>query len=112
MSSMTTIEIDFDIHKLIENERKSFDESKNDALRRLLRLGPPHVSPRPSKNADSEAGAWIIEGTKFSSPSAAAGGVARTKHGTSPSLDGWKYWQAKLPGDLSWIAISVMRQKK
>ena len=35
---MRTIEIDFDIHKLIEAERRSFDEPANDALRRLLKL--------------------------------------------------------------------------
>ncbi|MGD9658545.1 MAG: hypothetical protein AB7U61_13080 [Methylocystis sp.] len=35
---MRTIEIDFDVHKAIENERRGFDESPNDALRRLLGL--------------------------------------------------------------------------
>ena len=35
---MRTIEIDFDIHKLIEAERRSFHETPNDALRRLLKL--------------------------------------------------------------------------
>jgi hypothetical protein len=43
---MRPIEIDFDIHKLIEAERRSFDEPVNDALRRLLNL-----PERPSSEA-------------------------------------------------------------
>lgn len=35
---MKKIEIDIDIHKLIENARKSFSESENDILKRLLGL--------------------------------------------------------------------------
>ena len=35
---MRTIEVDFDIHQMIELERKGFDEPENIALRRLLKL--------------------------------------------------------------------------
>ena len=35
---MRTIEIDFDVHKLIEAERRSFSDAPNAALRRLLKL--------------------------------------------------------------------------
>ncbi len=40
---MKTIEIDFDVHRLIELERRGFEEPENAALRRLLKLpaGPP-----------------------------------------------------------------------
>jgi len=38
---MRKIEIDFDVHQRIEAERKSFDDSPNAALRRLLDLGRP-----------------------------------------------------------------------
>lgn len=38
MTETRTIEVDFDIHKLIENERRSFLDSPNQALRRLLGL--------------------------------------------------------------------------
>lgn len=38
MTQMRTIEIDFDIHQMIELERKGFDEPENEALRRLLKL--------------------------------------------------------------------------
>jgi hypothetical protein len=35
---MKTIEIDFDVHRMIELERRGFDEPENAALRRLLKL--------------------------------------------------------------------------
>ena len=38
---MEKIEIDWDIHKLIESERQGFDEAPYLALRRLLNLPPP-----------------------------------------------------------------------
>ena len=37
--TMRKIEIDYDVHQRIEAERKSFDDSPNAALRRLLDLG-------------------------------------------------------------------------
>jgi hypothetical protein len=43
---MKTIEIDFDIHRLIELERRDFDEPENTALRRLLKL-PEQNIPTP-----------------------------------------------------------------
>jgi len=40
---MKKIEIDIDVHRLIENSRESFDESENDILRRLLGIDPTTV---------------------------------------------------------------------
>ena len=144
MSKMRTIEIDFDVHKLIGAERTSFDEPENTALRRLLKLGAPAHGSKGGNGAalPSNSGSWsgkgvrlpsgtelrmeyrgkehrgvidnsdwVIAGKKFKSPSAAAGGVAETKAGSQPSLDGWKYWQVKRPGDAEWIALSVLRRR-
>lgn len=44
-----TIEIDFDVHKLIETERRGFEEPPYIALRRLLKL------PEPEKLGDKQA---------------------------------------------------------
>jgi len=44
---MERIEIDWDIHKLIEAERWGFDEPPYVALRRLLKL--PAVAPQPPR---------------------------------------------------------------
>ena len=38
MSEFRSIEIDFDVHKVIEIERRGFQESPNDVLRRLLKI--------------------------------------------------------------------------
>ena len=142
MPEMRTIEIDFDIHKLIETERRSFAEAPYMVLRRLLKLGEVKDAPsnRDHIYADSGAwngkgvsllsgtklrmsyrgsqyfgtiqkSAWVVEGRKFNSPSAAAGGVARTKDGKSPSLDGWRYWYVKRPGDPGWIPLDTLRRR-
>lgn len=137
MSEFRTIEIDIDIHRRIENERKSFNETPNDVLRRLLSIGKKETPPtsgggrpwsgkgvtlphgtelRMEYNGKVHAGRiddgrWSVEGKFFSSPSAAAGGVARTKSGGSPSLDGWGYWYVKLPGSDQWKHIGLLRPR-
>jgi hypothetical protein len=139
---MRTIEIDFDVHKLIESERTSFDEPENMALRRLLKLRAPLGSKGGHGPASMGNGGWsgkgvrlpsgtelqmeyrgkehrgmiensdwISAGKRFKSPSAAAGGIAETKNGTRPSLDGWKYWQVKRPGDADWVGLNVLRRR-
>lgn len=140
MTEMRTIEIDIDVHKLIERERASFAETPNAVLRRLLKLGaapeartgvssgkaysgawtgkgvtlPAGTELRMEYRGHEHRGvidgaAWVIGGQRFKSPSAAAGGVAETKNGSRPSLDGWKYWQVKRPGDEGWVALATLR---
>ncbi|WP_353642927.1 hypothetical protein [Mesorhizobium sp. WSM2239] len=141
MTGMRTIEIDIDVHKLIETSRTSFAETPNAVLRRLLHLGAP-TQPRAGSNGAKRDGgawtgkgvslpagtelrmeyrgrehrgviensAWVVEGQRFNSPSAAAGAVAITKSGGRPSLDGWKYWQVKRPGDADWIGLATLRR--
>lgn len=139
MAELRTIEIDFDVHKIIELERRSFSETPNEVLRRLLKLeGSSPAKPaseaaggrpwsgkgvtlphgtklRMDYNGREYAGAiedgeWVVEGKHFKSPSAAAGGVALTKDGKQTNLDGWIYWQAKRPGDSDWIGIKQLRR--
>jgi hypothetical protein len=55
-------------------------------------------------------GDWLVEGSRYNSPSAAAGGVGRTKKGGKTSLDGWLYWEAKRPGDREWVPIKSLRR--
>lgn len=68
-----TIEVDFDVHKKIEAERRSFDEPENTALRRLLGLPEPpaDITPVP-KNGNimqrisaSLGGAWYGKGVEL-----------------------------------------------
>lgn len=137
--SDTTIEIDFEVYKLIEAERKGFDEPRIAALRRLLRLedrptndaiAPPpgrswygsgvtlphgtllkmYYSKRKHEGLISN-GAWLIEGKAYDTPSGAAVSVARTKYGAATQLNGWNYWQAKVPGSDTWTLIRHLRKR-
>ena len=134
-----SIEIDIDVHKCIEVARRAFDESPNDVLRRLLKIkhgshrngdGSAHPTGRPwsgkgvtlphgtavrmeyngkGLTGHIDNGEWLVEGARFNSPSAAAGGVARTRSGAPASLGGWNYWQVKRPGDAAWTALQTLR---
>lgn len=134
-----TIDIDIDVHKLIEAERQSFSEAPNDVLRRLLgicKAQPVAVPNTQLENGRSwtgkgvvlphgthlrmnyngqtltgriEDGHWVVEGHYFTSPSSAASELCRTKAGKKTSLDGWKYWFAKRSGDAQWTLISEIR---
>ena len=144
MSTIRTIEIDFDIHQLIESKRTSFSDTPNEVLRRELGLstspiGPPPPPTPPESGGRSwtgkgvtlphgtelrmkyngrqysgviDNGEWLVEGKRFNSPSAAAGGVASTKDGNSTSLNGWNCWYCKRPGDTDWTSIKQLRAQR
>lgn len=140
MTEFRTIEIDFDIHKLIEAERQSFSESPNAVLRRLLGITTPEPS-RSGKDSQGKSwagdgvalphgtdirmsyngrlhegqirdGMWVIGEKSFSSPSGAASGVAVTKSGKMTRLDGWTYWEVRLPGQVAWTPIRNLRSEQ
>ena len=136
MPASRSIDIDFDIHRTIELNRKGFEESPNDVLRRLLGLDRlvtapaskassgrhwrgqgvelPHGSQlRMSYNGSTftgliDDGAWLIEGVRHSTPSGAAIAVARTRSGGRTNLNGWNYWQALMPGQSTWIPLNQL----
>ncbi len=137
---MRMIEVDFDVHRLIEMERRGFDETENTVLRRLLKLGLASDSQRAevkslrgwSKGGISLPhgtelrmeyngllhigrivdGAWEVEGHREKSPSGAAGAVARTKDGASVNINGKSYWQVRRPGDMDWTAYAELKRKR
>src|SRR5262245_1852146 len=64
---LRSIDVDWDIHRLIETERKGFDEPPYLALRRLLKLPPPTAEPEQPKatNGGSSTGVpWRDEGVE------------------------------------------------
>ncbi len=64
---MKTIEIDFDVHRVIELERKGFEEPENAALRRLLKLPEvPHDERHVSANPPEVAAGKILHGRPWS----------------------------------------------
>lgn len=137
---MRQIEVDFDVHRLIEIERRGFDETENAALRRLLKLGPAAEAPRPDPKAmrgwtkggltlphGTELrmeyngllhlgrivdGAWEVEGHREKSPSGAAGAVARTRDGAQVNINGKSYWQVRRPGETGWTPYAELKRKR
>lgn len=140
--TMRMIEIDFDIHRLIQLERRSFDEPDFVALRRLLKLGPPAKEVMPDAGPKSlrpwskggvtlphgtelrmeyngilhlgriSDGAWEVEGHREKSPSGAASAVARTRDGSPVNVNGKAYWHIRRPGDTDWTPYADLKRKK
>ena len=137
-SKYRPIEVDFDIFQLIVLEKRGFDESDNDALRRLLGLSNPPTqstpAPRGPYGSWLDQGVELPEGTKlrmtyggtehagtvaggkwkvgdqyYNTPSQAASGVARTRAGGKTMLNGWKYWYVRRPSDTTWVLLDKLR---
>jgi hypothetical protein len=131
---MRTIEIDFDVFKEITVRRKNEDITPNDVLRELFGLEPrkesigqktqsgkpwvakgvvfPHGTEFRSSHksqmyyARVDDGSLILNDKKFYSPSAAAIEV------TGNSVNGWGFWECKLPGKQIWQSINTLRERK
>jgi len=130
---MMNIEIDFDVFKALTLRRTTEDKSYNDVLRELLGLSPQkssvpseHVSGhggwvtkgvhfptgtefRASYRGQTyygkvESGGLVVDNKRFHSPSAAA--VAITGH----PVNGWTFWECRMPGKSSWQMIKSLRK--
>jgi hypothetical protein len=130
---MRTIEIDFDVFKEITVRRKNEKITPNDVLRELFGLEPrqesmageaqsgkpwvakgvvfPHGTEFRSSHksqmyyARVDNGSLVLNDKKFYSPSAAAIEV------TGNSVNGWVFWECKLPGKQNWQSINSLREK-
>lgn len=138
MDPYQTIEVDLELHKAIEAERRSFGESANEILHRLIHKASSGITQPPEAEeggrawqgsgvelphgtqlrmtyngqkyiAEINEGRWLVEGDYYSSPSAASYAVARTRAGESAHLNGWIYWEALLPGTDRWQVLETMR---
>jgi hypothetical protein len=131
---MTTIDIDFDVFKELTIRRTTESVTYNDVLRELLGLSKS-VSPTPSHENTSFEGSWtskgvtfpagtefraiyknqtivgkvesgflIVNGKPFDSPSSAAGSI------TGTMVNGWIFWECRLPGKSNWQLIKTLRK--
>lgn len=128
------IEIDFDVFKKLTAMRESENETYNDVLRKLLSLSQTKESELPRESSATaitwttkgvtfpggtefratykgqtifgrvEAGALVVDGRRYNSPSAAAVAV------TGNPVNGWIFWECKLPGKSSWQMIKSFRR--
>lgn len=63
VQQLRQMDVDWDIHKMVEAERRGFDEPQYIALRRLLKL--PSVEPAKSSAAKEQIGTgapWVEDG--------------------------------------------------
>jgi hypothetical protein len=134
---MRTIDIDFDVFKELTRRRSSEEVTDNDVLRELLGL-PSLRTANGVKAAETDQarGDWVSKGVRFpagtelrahhkgqlylarvengaltwngerfDSPSAAAVRI------TGTNVNGWNFWECRLPGQASWRNIKVLRKK-
>jgi hypothetical protein len=126
---MPMIDISFDTYKQLTLLRSSEDVSYDDVIRSLLKLPPtaPEQS-KPERKAWSYKGVtlphgtdlranykgathvakivdgeWIQSGEPQTSPSAAANAI------TGNSVNGWGFWEAKLPDQHRWRTLESFR---
>jgi len=128
---MHTVEVDFEVWKELTARRESESVTCNDVLRKLLRLSPKTGTPEPDRREEDwwvkgvrfpngtefqakykgeiyrgkvENGALVVGGKRFGYPSAAAVSI------TQNPVNGWVFWEAKLPGQPDWRVIKSFRR--
>jgi hypothetical protein len=133
---MRTIQIGIEVHKAIEAERRSLEESEDEILIRVLGLEQIALepAPKPTKAAWTKAGVtlphstrlraeysgqtvegvvddgmWLVNGKRHSSPSMALIENVKTKRGKRTNLNGWNYWVAKRPSDAEYSKLAYLR---
>lgn len=132
---MATINVDFDVFKVLTMRRSSEQVTENDVLRELLELPPVRPSgsrigsAQPASEHDwiikgvrlpagtefrttykgktylarVENGALVLNGERFDTPSAAAMSI------TKNPVNGWTFWEARVPGQTSWRMLKALR---
>jgi len=134
-----TLEVDFDVYKAVVARRANESVTENDVLRELLGLTPKKETlPAPSDPGGAsfdaagdwvvksvrfpvgtdfratykgkvhsgrvQAGALVINGKPYESPSSAAVAI------TGSAVNGWRFWEARLPGKPTWQLIEGLRR--
>lgn len=131
---MHPIEVDFEVYKQLTVRRTTEDVSYNDVIRELLGLNPAKSSAAKETTSSSqddwvakgvqfpagtefrvnyknqlrtglvEGGALVVNGRSYNSPSAAAVSI------TGGPVNGWRFWECRLPGTSSWQLIERLRK--
>ena len=130
---MRTIEVDFDVYKVLTMRRATEDITENDVLRELLgltRSGKSHPAANAATPGDwvtkgvrfpvgtefranykgqtylgrVEGAALVLKGERFDTPSAAAMSI------TKNPVNGWTFWECRMPGRASWQMLKTLRK--
>jgi hypothetical protein len=138
LNMYTSIEIDFDVYKELTIRRKTEEMTNNDVLREMLNLTPakhskeslssvsrdsagipwvckgvtfPHGTEFRAEyggrmySAKVEDGALVYDGQRYKAPSPAAKAI------TGNSVNGWTFWEFKMPGKNDWILMDKFKNK-
>jgi hypothetical protein len=126
---MATIDVDFEVYKELTVRRPTESTSYNEVIRKLLGLNsqptavlnngpqaweykgvhfPNGTDFRANYKgrtylAKVEDGTLIYDGSPMNSPSKASHAV------TGNSVNGWKFWECRLPGQSKWRSIEALR---
>jgi hypothetical protein len=136
---MQTIEVDFEVYKALTVRRETVVMTENDVIRNLLGLNvniddvdvdvndivesllsswtiKGVIFPKGTKfRAEYKArmyygevqnGELVVDGKRFKSPSSAATEI------TKNSVNGWKFWECKLPTSSAWRLISSLKKTR
>ena len=132
---MPAIDVDFEVFKALTARRASEEVTENDVLRQLLHLprSSPSTSRSAAPAADDwvtkgvrlpagtelratykgqthlarvAAGALVLDGKRFDSPSAAA--MSITRH----PVNGWMFWECRPPGQGKWLRLKALRRSE
>jgi hypothetical protein len=129
---MPAIQVDFEVFKALTARRPSENITENDVLRELLGLkhGMRTAGSTPTASSDDwitkgvrvpagtelratykgqtylariDRGALVFDGQRFDSPSPAAMKITGTR------VNGWTFWQCRLPGQTKWQMLKALR---
>lgn len=128
---MQSVEVDFEVYKLLTVRRATEHVTYNDVIRELLGIGGKQAPTAPNTESASdwitkgvrfpegtefraeykgrqfkavvEAGALLLNGKRFESPSSAAMSI------TESATNGWVFWECRLPGHSSWKLMKSLR---
>ncbi len=130
---MPVVEVDFDVFKALTALRPSEEVSENEVLRGLLKVPPKKPTPVSTDGhapgdwvtkgvrfpadtqfrakykgqtymASVENGALTFDGNPYDTPSKAAMAITKTQ------INGWTFWECRLPGKSSWQMIKTLRR--
>ena len=132
---MKTLDVDFDVFKALTLRRATEDITENDVIRELLGLATKRSAASATTGIPAE-GDWItkgvrfpvgtefranykgqthlarvanaalvLNGQRFDTPSSAAMSI------TGNPVNGWNFWECRLPGQASWPTIRSLRKR-
>ncbi len=138
MKQFINIEISFEVYQRIEAERKSFSDSRDNALRRLLGMEENGSSPKSDeiksaseRGIDLGFGVYLPHGTEmrmrykgeyhygivqdsaiYVDDTAYFSASDSAKAIAKYNVNGWYKWEVKLPGSESWVLLDSIRKRR